>query len=360
MWKPAEALKVARQDRELLKQLARAPKTPQRVALRAHIVLGAAMGKSVNGLARELGITRPTVLLWRQRYAEVGVPGLLKDAPRPGRKKRISAKKVEAVVNATLQTRPKDATHWSTRSMARAQGVSEATVRRIWNSHGLRPHRVKGFKLSRDPAFVEKLRDVVGLYLDPPDKALVLSVDEKSQIQALDRTQPALPMRPDLVETRTHDYVRHGTTTLFAALNVLDGTVIGSCKPRHRHQEFLQFMEDVDRKVPRKREVHLIMDNYGTHTHPNVRAWFEARPRYHLHFVPTGSSWLNLVERWFAEITRKQIRRGTFRSVGKLIRAIMRYLKEYNRDPRPFVWTASAATILRKVRHCKEALDAAH
>jgi transposase len=318
------------------------------------------MGRSVNGLAQDLDVSRPTVLLWRRRYAEAGLPGLLKDAPRPGRKKRIASKKVEAIVNATLHARPKDATHWSTRSMARAQGVSEATVRRIWDAHGLRPHLVRTFKLSRDPEFVEKLRDVVGLYLNPPDKALVLSVDEKSQIQALDRTQPALPMRTGLVETKTHDYVRHGTTTLFAALNVLDGTIIGSGKPQHRHQEFLQFMEEVDRKVPRRLEVHLILDNYGTHKHPNVKAWFEAHPRYHLHFVPTSSSWLNLVERWFAEITRKQIRRGTFMSVRKLIKAIMRYLREYNKNPEPFVWTASAATILRKVRRCKEALDAGH
>jgi len=360
MWKPAKALKVEKQDHELLERLARAPKTPQRVALRARIVLGATAGRSVNGLAQDLGVSRPTVLLWRRRYSEAGLSGLLKDAPRPGRKKRIGSKKVEAIVNATLRTRPKDATHWSTRSMARVQGVSEATVRRIWDAHGLRPHRVRTFKLSRDPEFVEKLRDVVGLYLNPPDKALVLSVDEKSQIQALDRTQPALPMRTGLIETRTHDYVRHGTTTLFAALNVLDGTVIGSCKPQHRHQEFLQFMEEVDRKVPRRRDIHLILDNYGTHKHPDVRAWFEAHPRYHLHFVPTSSSWLNLVERWFAEITRKQIRRGTFMSVRKLIKAIMRYLREYNRNPEPFVWTASAATILRKVRRCKEALDAGH
>ena len=305
-------------------------------------------------------MTRPTVMLWRQRYGEAGVDGLLKDAPRPGRKKRISSKKVEAIVNATLHTKPKTATHWSTRTMARAQGVSEATVRRIWNAHGLKPHRVRTFKLSRDPEFVKKLRDVVGLYLNPPDKALLLCVDEKSQIQALDRTQPALPMRAGLVETRTHDYVRHGTTTLFAALNVLEGTVIGSCKPRHRHQEFLEFMEEIDRKVPRRREVHIILDNYGTHTHSNVKAWFSAHPRYHLHFVPTGSSWLNLVERWFAEITRKQIRRGTFRNVRQLIRVILRYLRENNKDPLPFIWTASAASILRKIRHCQEALDAAH
>jgi transposase len=219
---------------------------------------------------------------------------------------------------------------------------------------------VKTFKLSRDPDFVSKLRDVVGLYLNPPDKALVLCVDEKSQIQALDRTQPALPMRTGLTETRTHDYVRHGTTTLFAALNVLEGTVIGSCKPRHRHQEFLEFMKEVDRKVPRRRNIHLVMDNYGTHKHPMVKAWFAKHPRYHLHFVPTSSSWLNLVERWFAEITRKQIRRGSFRSVGQLIRVILRYLRENNRDPQPFIWTASAATIMRKIRHCKEALDAGH
>ena len=360
MWKPAEALSVSPRDIEVLEALSRAPKTPQRVALRARIVLGSAKGQSINGLARELGVTRPTVMLWRKRYSETGVDGLLKDAPRPGRKKKISAKKVEAIVNATLHTKPKNATHWSTRTMARAQGVSEATVRRIWNAHGLKPHRVRTFKLSRDPEFVKKLRDVVGLYMNPPDKALVLCIDEKSQIQALDRTQPALPMRTGLVETRTHDYVRHGTTTLFAALNVLDGTVIGSCKPRHRHQEFLEFLEEIDRKVPRRRAIHIILDNYGTHTHPKVKAWFAAHPRYHLHFVPTGSSWLNLVERWFAEITRQQIRRGTFRNVQQLVRVILRYVKSHNKDPKPFIWTASARSILKKIRHCQEALDAAH
>ena len=360
MWKPARSLRVPQPDRELLNHLARVPKTPQRVARRAKIVLGAAAGRSINGLAKELSVTRPTVLLWRRRYAEAGINGLLKDAPRPGRKKKILAKKVETIVNATLQKKPKDATHWSTRTMARAQGVSEATVRRIWKAHGLRPHRVKSFKLSRDPDFVKKLRDVVGLYLNPPDKALVLCVDEKSQIQALDRTQPALPLRTGHVETRTHDYVRHGTTTLFAALNVLEGTVIGSCKSRHRHEEFLEFMAEVDRKVPRRREIHIVLDNYGTHKHPEVKGWFAAHPRYYLHFVPTSSSWLNLVERWFAEITRKEIRRGNYRSVGELNRAIVRYLRENNKNPQPFVWTASATTIMRKVRHCKEVLDAGH
>jgi transposase len=360
MWKPAQALPVPRQDRELLDLLARAPKTPQRVALRARIILGAAAGRSINGLAQELGVTRPTVLLWRERYGEAGIDGLLKDAPRPGRKKKISAEKVEAIVNATLHTKPKAATHWSTRTMGRAQRVSEATVRRIWQTHGLQPHRTSTFKLSRDPEFVKKLRDVVGLYLNPPEKALVLCVDEKSQIQALDRTQPALPLRSGFTETRTHDYVRHGTTTLFAALNVLEGTVLGSCKPRHRHHEFLEFMHEIDCKAPRRREIHLILDNYGTHKHPAVKAWFAAHPRYHLHFVPTSSSWLNLIERWFAEITRKQIRRGTFRSVPQLVRAIVRYLREHNKAPRPFIWTASAATIMRKIRHCQEALDAGH
>jgi transposase len=358
MWKTANALEVSKHDRELLEALVRGGKTPQRVALRASIVLGAADGRSNNGLAKDLSITRPTVLLWRERFFQSGIRGLLKDAPRPGRRKTIGSKKVEDIVNATLRTTPRDATHWSTRSLARRHGVSPATVGRIWRAHGLQPHRTETFKLSRDPDFVRKLRDVVGLYLNPPDKALVLCVDEKSQIQALDRTQPALPMRPGLAARHTHDYVRHGTTTLFAALNVLEGTVIGSCLPRHRHGEFLTFMERVDRATPRRREIHLIMDNYGTHKHPSVREWFAAHPRYHIHFVPTGSSWLNLVERWFAEITRKRIRRGTFRSVPELIRAIYQYLRENNKDPRPFIWTATASRILRKVNHCKEALDA--
>jgi len=360
MWDTAEALPIRTQDRELLEALVRGRNTPQKVALRARIALGAAEGQSNHHLAKELNTSRPTILLWRQRYALAGLTGLLKDAPRPGRRKLIGAPKVEAIVNATLQTRPRDATHWSVRTMARAQGVSPATVHRIWEAHGLQPHRTETFKLSRDPDFVRKLRDVVGLYLNPPDKALVLCVDEKSQIQALDRTQPALPMRPGLPARQTHDYVRHGTTTLFAALNVLEGTVIGSCMPRHRHQEFLDFMARVDRETPRRREIHLIMDNYGTHTHPEVKQWFAERPRYHLHFVPTGSSWLNLVERWFAEITRKRIRRGTFRSVPELIRAIRQYLRENNKDPRPFIWTATASKILRKVRHCKEALETGH
>jgi transposase len=244
--------------------------------------------------------------------------------------------------------------------MARVHGVSAATVQRIWQAHGLQPHRVATFKLSRDPDFVRKLRDVVGLYLNPPDRALVLCVDEKSQIQALDRTQPSLPLRPGLAARQTHDYVRHGTTTLFAALNALDGTVIGCCQPRHRHIEFLAFLERVDRAVPRRREIRLVLDNYGTHKHPRVQAWFAARPRYHLHFTPTGASWLNLVDRWFAEITRKRLRRGAFRSVKDLERAIQQYLRENNKHPRLFIWTATAASIMRKIKHCKEALETVH
>jgi transposase len=360
MWKPADALPVSPHDRALLEAVVRGRNTPQKVVLRARIVLGAAEGQANARLARALGVTRPTVLVWRTRYTEAGVAGLLKDAPRPGRRKRIGAQKVAAIVNATLHTTPRDATQWSTRSMARAQGVSEATVRRIWRAHGLQPHRTETFKLSQDPDFVRKLRDVVGLYLNPPDKALVLCVDEKSQIQALDRTQPSLPLRPGIPTRQTHDYVRHGTTTLFAALNVLDGTVIGHCLPRHRHTEFLAFLERVDRATPRRREIHLILDNYGTHKHPRVQAWCAAHPRYHLHFTPTGSSWLNLVDRWFAEITRKRIRRGTFRSVAELEKAIYQYLRENNTHPRPFMWTATASSIMRKIKHCKEASDAGH
>jgi len=340
--------------------VARSRNTAQKVALRARIVLGASEGQSNAHLARQLGVTRPTVLLWRTRYAQAGIAGLLRDAPRPGRRKRIRAQKVAAIVNATLQTTPRDATHWSSRSMARAQGVSDATVRRIWRAHGLQPHRTESFKLSRDPDFVRKLRDVVGLYLNPPDKALVLCVDEKSQIQALDRTQPSLPLRPGLPARQTPDYVRYGTTTLFAALNVLDGTVIGHCQPRHRHTEFLAFLERVERATPRRREIHLILDNYGTHKHPRVQAWVTAHPRYHLHFTPTGSSWLNLVDRWFAEITRKRLRRGAFRSVAELEKVIYQYLRENNQHPRPFIWTATASTIMCKIKHCKEALDAGH
>jgi len=359
-WDAAAALRVSEDDRELLEALVRGGKTPQKAALRARIVLGAAEGRANIALARELGVSRPTVLLWRERYAETGVAGLLKDAPRPGRKKRIGARKVEAIVNATLHKKPRDATQWSVRSMAEQQGVSPATVHRIWQAHHLQPHRVERFKLSSDPEFVRKLRDIVGLYLAPPEKALVLCVDEKSQIQALDRTRPILPLRAGIPERQTHDYKRHGVTTLFAALNILDGTVIGACQDRHRHSEFLRFLERIERETPKRREIHMVLDNFGTHSHPKVKEWFAAHPRYHLHFTPTSASWLNLVERWFAEITRKRIRRGTFCSVPELTRAIRQYLRESNADAKPFVWTATASSIMGKIRHCQEALETGH
>ena len=360
MWKPAVALALTAPQRADLEAFVRSGKTPQRVVTRAMIVLAAADGTAVNAIARELGVTRPTVYLWRDRFRAAGIVGLLKDAPRPGRRKALSPDQIKAVVDATLHSTPPDATQWSVRTMAKAQGLSHAVVHRIWRAHGLQPHRIETFKLSRDPDFVTKLRDVVGVYLNPPAKALVFCVDEKPQVQALDRTEPVLPLRAGISARQTHDYIRHGTTNLFAALNVLDGTVLAHCAPRKRHTEFVSFLNQLDRTIPPRREVHLILDNYATHTHPKVEAWFVAHPRYHRHFVPTSASWLTLIERWFAEITRKRIRRGTFRSVADLIRAIEDYVTHHNRHAEPFIWTATAATILRKVRHCKEALETAH
>jgi transposase len=285
--------------------------------------------------------------------------GVLEDRHRSGRPKQIPAEKEAAIVEATIKTTPKDATHWSVRAMAASQKVSPATVQRIWKKHKLQPHRVESFKFSTDPEFAPKVRDIVGLYMNPPDRAIVLSVDEKSQIQALDRTQPILALRPGLPARQTHDYERHGTTTLFAALNVLEGTIIADCLPRHRHQEFLRFLETIDASVAANLEVHLILDNYGTHKHPEVKKWLADRSRYHAHFIPTSSSWLNQIERWFAEITRKRIRRGTFRSVRDLVKAIKEYVRHYNRNPRPFHWVASASKIVRKVNKYKETLETA-
>jgi transposase len=327
---------------------------------RAQIVLMAADGVLNKDIAQQLGTTRPTVQLWRQRFLALRLPGLQKDAPRPGRIPSITSEKITQVVEATLHSTPTNATHWSTRSMANVQGISEATVRRIWRQHNLKPHLIKTFKLSRDKQFVQKLHDVVGLYLNPPDKALVLCVDEKSQIQALDRTQPGLPMKPGRCGTRTHDYKRHGTTTLFAALSMLDGTVIGDCMPRHRHQEFIRFLKKIDGETPAGLDLHLIVDNYSTHKHPRVVSWLKRHPRFHLHFTPTSSSWLNLVERWFRELTDKRIRRGSFQSVPALIDAIKEYLANHNQSPRVFVWTAPVEQILLKIAKCKEALDALH
>lgn len=356
----APALALTPAQRTELRRITGYPGTPQAIVLRCRVVIGASQGTANNELARQLSTSLPTVLLWRRRFMEHGLLGILEDKPRPGRPRSLTPEKEAAIVEATRGTKPRNATHWSVRSMARHQGVSSATVQRIWKAYHLQPHRVEHFKFSTDPEFVSKVRDIVGLYLNPPDKALVFSVDEKSQIQALDRTQPILPLRPGLPERQTHDYERHGTTTLFAALNVLDGTVIGQCQPRHRHQEFLRFLDRLEAAVDPMLAVHIILDNYGTHKHPRVKTWFAAHPRYHVHFTPTGSSWLNQIERWFAEITAKRIRRGTFLSVKELMHAIEGYIRENNKNPKPFVWTATAKSILKKLKKYKEILDTAH
>ncbi|MDO8480133.1 MAG: IS630 family transposase [Candidatus Rokubacteria bacterium] len=311
-------------------------------------------------IAQDLDISRPTIQLWRERFLALRLEGLKKDAPRPGRIASIPDRKVRAVVEATLHTKPPAATHWSVRTMARAQGISRMAVQRIWTQHNLKPHLVKTFKISRDKHCVEKLYDVVGLYLNLPDKSLVLCVDEKSQIQALDRTQPGLPLKKGRCATMTSDYKRNGTTTLFAALSMLDGKVIGDCMPRHRHQEFIRFLKTIDAKTAPELDLHLVVDNYGTHKHPRVTSWLRRHPRFHLHCIPTSSSWLNMVERWFRDITDNRIRRGSFRNVAELIAAIKEYLDNPNQNPRIFTWTASVERILAKVAKCKEALETLH
>jgi transposase len=320
----------------------------------------AANGDFSHEIAHRMGISRPTVQLWRERFLALRCAGLEKDAPRPGRIPTIPEHKIQVVVEATLHTKPVNATHWSTRSMAKSQGLSPVAIHRIWKQHNLKPHLTKTFKLSRDKHFLEKLTDIVGLYLNPPDKALVLCVDEKSQIQALDRTQPGLPLKKGRCGTMTHDYKRNGTTTLFAAFSMLDGKVIGDCMPRHRHQEFIRFLKKIDSETPPELDLHLIVDNYGTHKHPRVKSWIRRHPRFHLHFIPTSSSWLNMVERWFREITDKRIRRGIFRSVPELIAAIEKYLKNHNQNPKVFVWTAPVDRIMTKIAKCKEALETLH
>ena len=331
-----------------------------RLMQRARIVMMASDGMANQDIARKVGVSRPTVQLWRDRFLALRVAGLEQDAPRPGRLPSIPDQKVRAVINATLRTTPSAATHWSVRTMADAQGISPASVQRIWKQHGLKPHLTKTFKISRDTHFVDKLYDVVGLYLNPPDKSLVLCVDEKSQIQALDRTQPGLPLKKGRCGTMTHDYKRNGTTTLFAALSMLDGTVIGECMPRHRHQEFIRFLNTIDAETPADLDLHIIADNYATHKHPRVQAWLNRHPRFHLHFIPTSSSWVNMVERWFRDITDKRIRRGVFKNVPELIAAIQAYLDNHNQKPRIFKWTASVEQILAKVAKCKEALETLH
>ena len=341
------------EQRNTLEAWVRAGTTPQRMALRSKICLLAAEGMSNNAIAKQLDTSRPTVILWRERFADKGVMGIAEDAPHGPSFRRLDAKIVKDIVEATLHTTPKDATHWSTRTMANEFGVHHSTVARIWEAHGLQPHRIETFKLSKDKRFVEKLTDVVGVYLNPPEKAVVLCVDEKSQIQALDRTQPGLPLKKGRCGTMTHDYKRNGTTCLFAALNVAEGKVIGTCYPRHRNEEFLKFLRKIDRETPKDMDLHLILDNYGTHNHPNVKKWLEKHKRFHLHFTPTGSSWLNLVERWFGELTRKRIRRGIFKSVPDLVAAIEDFIGANNENPKPFIWTKKVDEIMDKINRCK-------
>jgi transposase/DNA-binding CsgD family transcriptional regulator len=353
----AVAVALSESDRQELERWANAHKTPQQVAQRCRIVLAAAQGRQDKDIAANIGINQKTAALWRRRFSNEGPDCLWEVASGRGRKPRLTPDKVEEIINATLQTTPLSATQWSCRTMAERQGVSKATVNRIWQSHNLQPHRTDHFKLSRDPKFLQKLTDVVGLYLNPPEKALVLCVDEKSQIQALDRTQPGLPMKKGRCGTMTHDYKRHGTTTLFAALELAQGKVVGQCYARHRHQEFLKFLKRLDGEFPKEVNLHLVMDNYGTHTHPAVQGWLTRHPRFVPHFIPTSSSWLNLIERWFGELTGKRIRRGVFASVADLVTAIEEYLKAWNAEPKPFVWTATVDSIVEKVSRCKQTLE---
>jgi transposase len=331
--------------------------TPQQVALRCRIILAVAAGKAEVGIAAENGVNRKTVRLWRERFRGGGPQALWEIAPGRGRKPSYDVTRIKAVIDATLQTKPKGNTHWSCRTMAVAQGIGKSSVSRIWRSHNIKPHRTETFKLSRDPRFLEKLTDVVGLYLNPPHQAIVLCVDEKSQIQALQRTQPGLPLKKGRCGTLTQDYKRHGTTTLFAALDVLAGKVIGDCYKRHRHQEFLRFLRRIDREFSGKMSLHLVMDNYGTHGTPEVKAWLKRNPRFKVHYTPTSSSWLNLIERWFGELTSKRIRRDSFFSVGDLIAAINEFLAAWNHKPRPFMWTATVESIVGKLAHCRQTLE---
>jgi transposase len=347
---------LSAEDREQLERLARGRKLAARVVERARIILLAAEGKQNQEIARICRVTRRTVGVWRRRFVLKGIAGILKDAPRAGRRRSISDEVIQEIVRMTTQETPAGRTHWSTRSLAKQMGLSPSTIGRVWRSHGLKPHLTRTFKLSRDPKFLEKLDDVIGLYLNPPEHALVLSVDEKSQIQALDRTQPGLPLVRGRAGTMTHDYKRHGTTTLFTALNTLDGTVIGTCMPQHRHQEWIKFLELIDRETPKSKEIHLIADNYATHKHPNVQTWLERHPRFKVHFTPTSASWLNMVERFFRDLTQNRLRRGVFRSVRELTAAIEEYLALHNKSPKPFIWTKTSRDILEKVTRAREAL----
>ena len=355
--RPVAVVTVTAEQRLELETWSRRPKTAQALAMRSRIILLAVQGGSNKSIALKLSTTPQTVGKWRRRFASLGNDGLL-DEPRPGTSRKLSDKQVELVLARTLESQPETATHWSTRDMARDCGLSQSSISRIWRAFSLAPHRSETFKLSRDPLFIEKVRDIVGLYLDPPDRALVLCVDEKSQIQALDRTAPLLPMRPGQIERRTHDYARHGTTSLFAALDTKSGELIGQTQRRHRSVEFRNFLDTIEQNVPPELDVHLILDNYGTHKTQLIRDWLAKRPRFHLHFTPTSASWLNLVERWFAQLTDKQLRRGVHRSTKELETAIRSYIQHHNKNPKPFVWHKTADQILDSVaRFCTRTLD---
>lgn len=360
MWIAAAPLSISEQDTKILQRLERSPLTPQGIALRVRIVLLAGEGLANHFIAKKLETSRPTVLLWRERFIRKGPTGLFHIEEGRGRKPGIAEKRIEAIIDDTLHTTPPDATHWSTRSLAAKHHVSHDFVKKIWHANGLKPHLVKTFKLSNDKHFIEKLKDVVGLYLNPPEHALVFSVDEKTQIQALDRTQLPLPLTGGHRQSVTHDYKRNGTTSLFAALNILKGEVIGTCLQRHRHQEFIKFLNLIDKAVKKDLDIHCIVDNYATHKHPKVKSWLKINTRFHFHFIPTSSSWLNLVERWFWEITRKRIRRGTFQSVKELVKAIEEYIQINNQNPKPFIWTKTAEEIIIKVNRGKAILKTLH
>jgi transposase len=354
----APVISLTDSQRSELEALSLGRRSEVRVSERAQIILLAANEKQDKQIAAELGINRLTASLWRRRYAQWGVAGILKDAPRVGRKRMVdAAAKAEKIVTKTTQEKPVGATHWSCRTMAKAVGTSEATVRRVWNEHGLKPHLIKTFKVSNDPRFAEKLENIIGLYMNPPEHALVLCCDEKSQIQALDRTQQVLPLKKGRCSTMTHDYTRHGTTTLFAALNVLDGTVHGTCMQKHRHQEWIKFLDLLDQETPAEKQIHLIADNYATHKHERVQRWLRKHPRFHMHFTPTSASWLNMVERFFRDLTTKRLRRDSFSSVDILIDAIQHYIAVHNREPKPFIWTAKASDILEKVKRARATLN---
>lgn len=353
----APAITLSVDQRAVLQRWARSRSLPARVVERARIALLAAEGQQDKQIAAALKTTPKKVSRWRRRFLTLGLPGLERDASRPGRTPKITASVVGRVVRMTTRQKPPNATHWSTRSMARAAGISEASVRRIWRSHGLKPHRVESFKISNDPEFADKLEDIVGLYLKPPEHALVLCVDEKSQIQALDRTQPGLPLKRGRSQTMTHDYKRNGTATLFAALNAANGEVYGLCQERHRHQEWLKFLRLLDQAMPEHLDLHLIADNYATHKHPKVQRWFQRHPRFHMHFTPTSASWLNMVERFFRDLTQNRLRRGVFRDLEELILAIGDYIDRHNENPKPFIWTARASDILEKVKRARRTLN---